>query len=72
MSAEKETQTQTGIRLPDSLLERIDKIAEKMSQPGLRITRAEVIRLFVTQGADRAEQGEKANRTDRARRRGAP
>jgi predicted DNA-binding protein len=51
-----ENQTQTAIRLPDSLLERIDKIAERMSQPGLNpVTRAEVIRLFVMQGADRAD-----------------
>lgn len=68
MNPKQETQTQTAIRLPDSLLERIDKIAERMSQPGINpVTRAEVIRLFVTQGADRAEQGE---RTNRARRTG--
>lgn len=48
-------QTQTAIRLPDVLLERIDKIAERMSVPGVSpVTRSEVIRLFVTQGVDRA------------------
>ena len=57
MTGKKEHKTQTAFRLPDSLLERVDKIAARMSQPGLGpITRTEVIRLFVTQGADRAEK----------------
>lgn len=55
-----EPQTQTAIRLPDSLIERLDRIAENMSQPGiLPVTRSEVIRLFLTQGAERAERKKK-------------
>lgn len=57
MNTKKKTQTQTAVRLPDSLFARIDKIAEGMSQPGVNpVTRAEVIRLFVIQGVDRAEK----------------
>jgi predicted transcriptional regulator len=46
--------TQTAIRLDDELLEDIDKIAERLSQPKLNpITRSEVIRRFVMEGVER-------------------
>ena len=48
-------QTQTAIRLPDELLERIEKIAEHMSKAGVPITRADVHRLAVEQGIERLE-----------------
>lgn len=41
---------QTVVRLPSSLVREIDTLAKKMSEPGLRITRAAVIRLLITQG----------------------
>jgi hypothetical protein len=47
---------QTAIRLSNSLVERIDKIAEHMSQAGHTVTRSEVIRLFVTRGVEQEEQ----------------
>jgi predicted transcriptional regulator len=54
-------QTQTAIRLPDSLLARLDKLAERMSEPGMRVTRTEVLRLAVFRGASEleAEKGRK-------------
>ena len=56
MSAKKETQTQIACRLDDSLLERIDKLTERMSQPGLSpVTRTDLIRMFVTQGTNAHE-----------------
>jgi len=48
-------QVQTAIRLPESLLDRVDKLAEKMSQPGMRVTRAEVLRLATFRGIDQLE-----------------
>ena len=48
-------QTQTAIRLPDSLLERIDRLAGRMSKPGLRVTRAEALRRIAFLGADALE-----------------
>jgi len=57
VAEKQEQQIQTAIRLPETLLKRVDKIAEKLSQAGMSpITRSEVIRLFVTQGAERAEK----------------
>lgn len=62
MKEATETQTQTAIRLSDSLLARIDKLAERMSRPGIRITRADVIRLAVTQGTAALEAESKKKR----------
>jgi predicted transcriptional regulator len=42
--------TQTAIRLDDELLERIDKVAERMSPPGVHVTRAEALRRSVLLG----------------------
>lgn len=53
MSDKQEQQTTIGVRFPESLVERIDKLAEqlKVEQPGaLRITRSEVIRLAALRG----------------------
>jgi predicted DNA-binding protein len=63
VNTKQERQTQTAIRLPDSLLERIDKIAERMSKStGIRTTRSDVHRLAVEQGVNKLEQGEKLMR----------
>ena len=58
----KEPQTQTAIRLPDPLLARIDKLAKRMSQPGVRITRADAIRLALFRGIDTLEAEGKKRR----------
>lgn len=58
-TAEKETHVQMAIRLPESLLARMDKIAEHMSQPGMRITRAEVLRIATFHGVAKLESEKK-------------
>lgn len=55
MNAKNERTTQTAVRLPDSLLERIDKIAASMSPQGVHVTRAEVIRRTIFLGTDQLE-----------------
>jgi predicted transcriptional regulator len=55
-------QTQTAIRLDDALLERVDKLAERMSQPGLRVTRVDVLRLTIFRGMAELEAAEKKKR----------
>jgi predicted DNA-binding protein len=52
---DSEEQVQTAIRLPQSLLDRLDRLAEKMSQPGMKITRTEVLRLALFKGVDQLE-----------------
>ena len=41
---------QTVVRLPSSMLRELDTLAEKMSEPGIRITRASVIRMLILRG----------------------
>jgi len=58
----QEEQIQTAIRLPKSILKRIDRLAENMSQPGLNsITRAEAHRFALLEGLVKleAEKGKK-------------
>jgi predicted DNA-binding protein len=50
MVDKKEQQVQTAIRVPASWLGRLDKIAERLSQPGMRVTRAEVLRIAAARG----------------------
>ena len=45
----------TVIRHPKSWLLRMDRVAEWMSQPGLRITRVDVLRIAIHQGLDQLE-----------------
>lgn len=52
----------TVIRHPKSWLGRFDKIAERMSQPGLRVTRVGVLRLAIHQGLDQLEAEGKSKR----------
>ena len=58
MSEKQESQVQTAIRIPESFLGRADRVAEKMSRPGMRVTRAEVMRLALYQGLARLETEE--------------
>ena len=51
----QETTTQTAVRLPNALLERLDKIAARMSPQGVRVTRAEVHRRAVFLGVKQLE-----------------
>jgi predicted DNA-binding protein len=50
MKTKQDEQIQTAIRLPKSLLKRLDKLAEHMSRQGMRVTRAEVLRLAAFEG----------------------
>ncbi len=50
MTDKQEEQVQTAIRVPESMLGRLDRLAEKMSQPGLRVTRSEAHRLALYRG----------------------
>ena len=59
---QQEQQIQTAIRLPESVLDRADKVAERMSRPGLRVTRADVLRLATHQGLDQLEAEGKSKR----------
>jgi len=54
--SEKEPQVQTALRLPESLLARVDKLAESMTQPGMRVTRADVLRIAAHRGVDQLEE----------------
>lgn len=48
---------QIAVRLPEAMVRRLDRIASRMSKekPGVRVTRASVIRMFVLAGIDRAK-----------------
>lgn len=58
----QEQQVQTAIRLPEALLERVDRLAESMSEPGMRVTRADVLRLAAHRGVDQLEGERKRSR----------
>jgi predicted DNA-binding protein len=51
----EEQQVQTAIRLSPALLKRIDKLADRMSRPGVRATRADVHREAVFLGVELLE-----------------
>jgi len=52
----EEKQVQTAIRVPESVLERFDKIAEQKSTPGTQITRADVHREAIYLGLSLLEK----------------
>lgn len=54
-SKKADEQIHTGVRFSQALLDRADKVAARMSQPGLRVTRAEVIRMATFKGLDSLE-----------------
>ena len=49
--------TQVAFRLPDDLLKRIDKHAERMrdAQPGVNVTRTDVVRMLLTRALDQVD-----------------
>jgi predicted DNA-binding protein len=59
VTAKQESTTQTAVRLPNSLLERIDKIAERMSPLGVHVTRAEILRRAAFLGVKQLEAEQK-------------
>jgi len=50
MTEKQENQVQTAVRIPESWLERLDGLADRLSQPGMRVTRAEALRLAAHRG----------------------
>jgi predicted DNA-binding protein len=55
MTDKQDQQIQTAIRVPESWLDRLDKIAERMSRPGMRVTRAEALRMAAHRGIEALE-----------------
>jgi len=53
--SEKENTIQTAVRVPESWLERLDKIAEKLSQPGASLTRTDALRVALYRGIEQIE-----------------
>jgi hypothetical protein len=53
----RETTTQVAFRLPDELLERVDRHAERMreAQPGVNVSRTDVVRMLLTRALEHAE-----------------
>lgn len=41
---------QVTIRLPKEYLDELDKLAKKLSRPGLRVTRVEALRSVIAKG----------------------
>ena len=52
MTDKQESHTQTAIRVPDSWLQRLDKLAERMSRPGVHITRTAALRDALYRGIE--------------------
>ena len=52
-----ELTTQVAFRLPADLLKRIDRHAERMrvAQPGVNVTRTDVVRMLLTRALDHLE-----------------
>ena len=51
---------QTAVRLPHATVQRIDDLAERMSQPGLNVSRSEALRVALHRGLDALEAGKRA------------
>ena len=62
MVMKQDQQVQTAIRLPESILDRADKLAERLSEPGRRCTRAEALRMAVFKGIESLESEKKKGR----------
>jgi predicted DNA-binding protein len=56
---QEENQIQTAVRLPESWIERIDKLAESMSEPGRPATRAGALRSALYRGIVEIEKENK-------------
>jgi hypothetical protein len=48
--------TQVTVLLEDEWIERLDSVAEHLSEPGVPITRAHVLRLAIRRGLEALEQ----------------
>jgi predicted DNA-binding protein len=59
VTEQQEEQIQTALRLPKSVMKRLDKLAELMSDPGMPVKRTEVLRRSVFMGLERLEAEQK-------------
>jgi predicted DNA-binding protein len=59
----QEDQIQTAIRLPESLYARLDKLAAQMSQPGMKVSRAVILRLAAFRGVEQLEAEQKKRKS---------
>lgn len=62
MSEKQEEQIQTALRFPASFFDRLDKAAKLMSEPGMSVTRTEVLRLAAFRGLKEIEAEQKKSR----------
>ena len=51
-----EKMTPVAVRLPKSFLDRLDKVAQARSLPGMRMNRTDILRLAAFQGLDEIER----------------
>ena len=65
-SKPRDERVQTAIYLERSLIERADKLATKLTRPGMRFARADVIRMASFKGLEIMEgEQERAEKTKR-------
>jgi len=62
MSKKKDTELQTAVRITGSAVERMDALAAQRSEPGARVTRADVHRLALYRGLDLLEAESRKSR----------
>ena len=55
----EEDQIQTAVRLPESWFARLDKLAERLSQPGLTLSRTDALRMAIARGMAEMEAEKK-------------
>ncbi len=54
----REPKRQQAFRLPESIIERLDRYAERLrrEQPGLEVSRADVVRLLLARALEQEER----------------
>lgn len=56
MPKESDRQVQVAVRFPSEWLDRLDKLAQTFSHPGLALTRTDAIRMALARGLDEMER----------------
>jgi hypothetical protein len=55
VTSKEENLIQTAVRVSEAALECADRLAEAMSQPGLRLTRTDILRMAIYRGIDQLD-----------------
>lgn len=65
MAPTKDKTTQVAFRLPDALVARLDRHAERLSKqhPGLEFTRVDAVRTLLTRALDEIEATDRKGRS---------